>query len=94
MSAFTCRRCSECPNSPHHWLDNSECCGPEDPSHVCKHCPATGMECPDCDGTGIKDFDGFDRGPDEPLCPMCSGYGVIEVGTDTTEAMILEEFPE
>jgi hypothetical protein len=54
--AAQCRRCSECPDYSHHWL--------EDPgSHhawdfVCKHCPAKGSECPDCHGSGCDPCNG------------------------------------
>ena len=49
-----CRRCSECTGADHHWMDNSECMGPEDPMYCCKHCDAFGDECETCDGEGGK----------------------------------------
>lgn len=68
-----CRRCSECTGADHHWMDNSECMGPEDPMYCCKHCDAFGDECKHCDGEGGK------TSPDgHPLafCTACKGWGV------------------
>jgi len=72
-----CRRCSECPNSNHHWLPNSDFGNDEDPEaehtmrdYVCKHCPMVGNECPACFGSGETDDE---DGP----CPDCDGEGVI-----------------
>lgn len=76
-----CRRCSECPDSDHHWIDG----GPADdcphgapssldckeclanmPDFVCKHCPATAVGCEMCDGL-------------EPDCRFCGATGAIEI---------------
>lgn len=75
MAGRTCRQCSECDGN-HHWLDNSECYGPDDPSHVCKHCDALGDECDGCGGSG-EDFE-------TALCAECGGYGVIVAATPTS----------
>lgn len=77
-----CRRCTSCEGSEHHWLDNpnfgndpSNPDGEEDynvdATHVCKHCPALGMECETCDGSGA--------GPEceLALCSECRGEGVV-----------------
>lgn len=63
-----CRRCSECPNSYHHWI---ECCeeietgeaGEVIFDRVCKHCGCLGTACEKCDGDG---------------CEECRQEGVIE----------------
>lgn len=74
--AAKCRRCSECANSTHHWMENSEYGNHEGPiqpheaEFCCKHCPATGDECPDCSGEGI--------GPLDDPCETCGGAGVVE----------------
>lgn len=82
-----CRRCSECPDSKHHWLDNPHFGDAVEtldddtsPSalmhtHVCKHCDVLGDECVDCDGDG---------------CCSCDGEGVVEVKVTypTTEGTI------
>lgn len=73
---MTCRRCSDCPDADHHWIDNSECYGPEDPQFCCKHCDALGDECETCDGEGGRYVETAER---TVLCPPCKGYGVIEV---------------
>jgi len=57
-----CRRCSVCEGMTHHWMDNEDCSGPDDPSHVCKHCDAVGDFCDECDGAG---------------CAHCNGDGVL-----------------
>lgn len=75
-----CRRCSDCRGAEHHWIDNSECYGPEDPSHECKHCDAFGNECEACAGEGGEVVDiGERENGGVALCPPCKGYGVVEV---------------
>jgi hypothetical protein len=75
-----CRRCSECDGATHHWIDNDEAYGEEDPSHACKHCDATGDECETCGGDGERiSPDGHNLG----LCLACDGYGVVECRTRT-----------
>ena len=75
---MTCRRCAECANSEHHWMDNGDFGNDPDDSeyptgneYICKHCDAVGDECPECDGTG--------EGEDavSPMCPKCNGEGVV-----------------
>lgn len=76
-----CPRCAECKGSSHHWLENSDFGDdpaedhdhPTNVSHVCKHCPATGLECESCDSTGEYVIDG-EYGVE---CPDCNGEGVI-----------------
>lgn len=72
---MTCRRCNECAESAHHWLDNGDFENSKDNankptgnSHVCKHCDAVGDECEDCDGIG--DSGGI-------VCKQCNGEGVV-----------------
>lgn len=71
-----CRRCSECKNYSHHWLPNPDFGNDEDEEaehsmreYVCKHCPMTGNECPECYGSGATE-------PDD-VCSSCDGEGVI-----------------
>lgn len=79
-----CRRCSECRNSEHHWLDNMDFEDADDPEYVCKHCPAVGTECSYCD-EGMADSG--------KLCGICKGEGILQCGTEETEAELLKEFP-
>lgn len=72
----SCRRCSECANSSHHWIPNASF-GDDSAGvtsrfeFICKHCPAVGNECPGCCGTGEGESDTTD------LCTECDGDGVI-----------------
>lgn len=92
---MTCPRCSECEGQTHHWMDNSDFGAgllyeddgddqPENPDYafVCKHCPAVGGECPDCDGEGHNDelLADIDATDDDFFadCSRCKGTGVIE----------------
>ena len=76
-----CRRCAECSQSEHHWLDNDDfgnLDNPENPAsvnaeYVCKHCDALGNECGACSGEGGYDVDGDDE------CGMCDGTGIKAV---------------
>lgn len=74
-----CRRCSECRDSEHHWMENPGFADDEElparrlATHCCKHCDALAMECQSCDGEGYADFD------EEELCPECRGAGCIEI---------------
>ena len=63
-----CRRCSECPNSEHHWMENTSFGDPLDGigEYICKHCSIQGTECVKCGGQGTTDE------PDE-LCGDCGG---------------------
>ena len=74
----TCRRCSECPNSVHHWLDYVGDMDVDSPTHSCKHCDAVGHECPACDGEGIVTRFAGDRDY-ETGCNLCGGDGVLFV---------------
>jgi hypothetical protein len=74
-----CRRCSECRGSEHHWLDNMDFEGPEDPEYVCKHCPAVGIECSACE-EGIRNG---------KRCGVCQGEGILQCGTEETESHLL-----
>lgn len=94
--AKSCRRCDVCVGLEHHWIDNSECGGEDDPDaelpwSVCKHCDATADECPDCDDGGI--WESNDRGITwdksvEKVCPRCKGVGRIQRLTQTRQAGI------
>jgi hypothetical protein len=86
-----CRRCDECANSPHHWIGNSNVALLATEGHladltdteaactgnlyVCKHCPATGDDCPDC----------FES--DDDTCKRCQGEGIIQVPARTWEQL-------
>ncbi len=75
--AKACKRCSECADAEHHWIDNDECNGPGDPTHACKHCDAVGDECETCGGEGGRySEDGHYLGG----CPACKSHGVIVRG--------------
>lgn len=82
-----CRRCSECANSIHHWID---CCEETETAEgtvifdrICKHCECLGTACEECDGTGFGDLiPGYVQageivGPDCSPCEACKGEGVI-----------------
>ena len=69
MNMTKCRRCAECEDFSHHWMDNSNFGNdPTNPdgeenynteaTHVCKHCPACGNECELCQGGGCANCDG------------------------------------
>lgn len=53
---------------------------PQNPDYafVCKHCPAVGGECPECDGDGVTSYPTLDGDDVEEDCPKCLGWGVIE----------------
>jgi hypothetical protein len=87
---MTCRRCADCPNSQHHWMeeltyapgDNED--DPEDgdpiAAYTCKHCSVLGNECESCDGVGA-----FGDGKEDPeICPTCCGSGIVVVGGEQT----------
>lgn len=46
QTAPTCRRCGDCRDARHHWVDEMEV------THRCKHCGALGSVCPECMGEG------------------------------------------
>lgn len=79
-----CRRCSECRNSDHHWLDNMDWETESDPNYRCKHCPAVGVDCSQCD-------EGLSNGK---RCGVCQGAGVLQCGTDETEAELMRDCQE
>lgn len=79
-----CRRCEECKDYSHHWMDNGKY-GDEEywddndssTTHVCKHCGALGDECETCFGVGVNpDSEDDDDGS---MCLECNGEGVIYV---------------
>lgn len=43
----------------------------------CKHCPAIGIQCDECDGFGT--LDGMEPDEDSENCPKCNGEGVLEL---------------
>jgi len=71
-----CRRCSECQNSEHYWLEGywrPDGDKSQDPifGYVCKHCETVGDDCNDCGGDG---------------CESCNGVGIVVVnGTPLDE---------
>ena len=65
----TCRRCSECADSEHHWIEDYD--DVTDTEYGCKHCQIRGVECGQCWGEGIK------PGTDDENCAKCSGHGVV-----------------
>jgi hypothetical protein len=76
----SCMRCGECENSDHHWLPNPDFGNDPDESehsvehsHICKHCPVYGDECPACKGTGCN---GDPKNMATKDCPECDGDGV------------------
>jgi hypothetical protein len=79
---LTCRRCSECADRDHHWLDNgdfgSDPEDAEDPTgnlYVCKHCDAVGDDCAACEGSGeLMDEEACNI----TECPACAGVGIVE----------------
>jgi hypothetical protein len=81
-----CRRCSECPNSSHHWIPESPIGDDGDdfdegPEWGCKHCNAFGDTCPSCYGDGIDPNDYLPQISGDPNpCPDCDGEGVILKG--------------
>lgn len=79
-----CRRCSECPNSRHHWMD---CCEEIETAEgtvifdrICKHCELLGTDCEACGGDGCMDTGGVTPQGQfiNDHCPACDGYGVVE----------------
>jgi hypothetical protein len=86
---MACRRCSECQEAEHHWIENPDFgygeeidgfAPPEHPdySHACKHCEALGGQCPECDGDGTVGVPRFESDDTEETCARCKGVGVIE----------------
>jgi hypothetical protein len=75
----TCRRCIDCREYSHHWMDHGDFGNDEahpeirGHSHVCKHCGTLGDECDCCDGNG---YDLAGEGVE--VCPKCEGEGVTE----------------
>lgn len=85
-----CRRCVDCADSSHHWMENDDWDEFEDreptdeemenhPSFACKHCDAVGEYCPRCDGSGEAQWieGGFHSILRVAECPDCRGEGVI-----------------
>ena len=69
-----CRRCAECQNSFHHWIEDPLFDGEKVVAeYSCKHCDALGMDC-----TACEDFDLCERPQCE--CPVCGGDGIMVVG--------------
>lgn len=60
-----CQRCSECEGQQHHFIENNEISGLDDPEFTCKHCPATAFLCVGCDKLL------FPPPADEMLCADC-----------------------
>lgn len=74
MSTTTkrCRKCHECKDNSHHWIPNPRMGSRDNHEWICKHCPAKGDDCEQCDGYGYCD-------DDYSNCQKCNGDGVIEV---------------
>lgn len=84
LESLECRRCSECPDGPHHWIDD----GYTLTGWTCKHCEAIGVQCYHCAGEGMVPEN---YGPGELTCPSCHGEGVVEViQVSAIRAAILE----
>lgn len=79
---MACRRCSECMGSEHHWMSNPGFGDGEEGSRnpdyefICKHCPALGGECDECDGEGATTRS-IDDDDVEIDCPKCEGWGIV-----------------
>lgn len=78
-----CRRCSECSNSEHHWMERCVFDASDElyATHVCKHCEILGFECQECGGDGKHDSGGFTPWG-EPIdlpCESCQSHGVIVI---------------
>lgn len=73
---MTCRRCSVCAGMDHHWMEDVEESDPPAYTYRCKHCPALGDLCPDCDNAY----------GDEEDCDRCDKSGVVHVGEDPNHA--------
>jgi hypothetical protein len=77
-----CRRCGECEGQDHHWLDelwfDPRLSPTADPvgDKVCKHCPAVGLTCEECEGEGV--LNGYTEGGlvYDDDCPACKGKGI------------------
>jgi hypothetical protein len=44
-----CRRCYECADADHHWIENDAFEDEDSPEFVCKHCDAVAFMCIECD---------------------------------------------
>ncbi len=70
---LTCRRCSECSQSLHHWIELPVICPTKGPlcDYSCKHCDAAADACEACWGDGASEA-GI-------RCDDCDGLGVIPI---------------
>jgi hypothetical protein len=87
LCSIACPRCTECSDSEHHFMDNSdfgadeddpnyqedEFKGPTGNMYVCKHCPAVGDDCAFCLGDGEVELGTGGFVP----CFDCGGDGVV-----------------
>ena len=73
---MTCRRCSVCVGMDHHWLEDVDEADPPAYTHRCKHCPALGLLCDDCDNAYGEETD----------CDACLKAGVVVAGEDDDDA--------
>lgn len=75
-----CRRCTECPTAPHHWIESMFATDDDEwqpGDYGCKHCDARGVMCPLCGGDGKPFVDDPDY--EDGFCVECDGWGVIEM---------------
>lgn len=75
-----CRRCSECVGQDHHWC--SEIRTDDGERLHCKHCDATAVECPVCDGQGVYLVE--NHGAQEVTCDKCLGLGIVRTCDDAS----------
>jgi hypothetical protein len=64
--------------------------------HVCKHCPAVGMTCSECDGEGgFGEIDETEDGAEYEFdCPTCTGRGILVVPDVTAPNEDDDEYDE
>lgn len=75
-----CPRCEGCDHDePHHWMEDNCLTG-----LCCKHCPALGIECYACAGSGEGEEEDDSGVGHDGACRECGGAGIIEVQKVTT----------
>lgn len=80
-----CRRCDDCVDMSHHWVENTAFGDDEEriennsTTHLCKHCDAMGNECDECGGCGGDGEVDADGEWNTFPCAECGGEGVVLV---------------